>query len=50
MVLRIRRTALRPDALPERADPSECMSPVMIILELKPSRVKNIFICSGVVF
>jgi hypothetical protein len=26
------------------------MSPVTTILELKPSRVRNIFICSGVVF
>lgn len=26
------------------------MSPVTTILELKPRRVKNIFICSGVVF
>ncbi len=26
------------------------MSPVTTIFELKPSRVRNIFICSGVVF
>ena len=26
------------------------MSPVMTILELKPSRVRNIFICSDVLF
>ena len=38
---------------PERTPPGRSvwvMSPVTTILEPKPSRVRNIFICSGVVF
>ncbi len=49
MPLRISRASIRPDALPKGK--SICVtSPVMIAREPKPSRVKNIFICSRVVF
>ncbi len=49
MLLRIRRTVSRPEG--RWAGRSVWVtSPVMIILELKPSLVRNIFICSGEVF
>src|SRR3954447_15574131 len=45
---RISMAACRPDLAPCR---STCVeSPVTTILDPKPSRVRNIFICSGVVF
>ena len=48
MSLRTRSASARPERDPGR---SRCVkSPVMIIFELKPSLVRNIFICSGVVF
>ena len=43
-----RRTSLRPET--PRGRSSWVMSPVMTIFEPKPRRVRNIFICSGVVF
>ena len=46
---RIRCTSISPEC--REAGRSTCVtSPVTTILELKPSRVRNIFICSVVLF
>ena len=42
-------TTRRPDLVPEGRS-TWLVSPVTTIREPKPSRVRNIFICSGVVF
>ena len=47
--VRMSLTTIRPDFW-SRGRSTWVMSPVTTILEPKPSRVRNIFICSGVVF
>jgi len=47
--LRIDCTSIRPEWR-EAGRSTWVTSPVMTILELKPSRVRNIFICSVVLF